>query len=146
MKALEIFELIKDDPAKVIEFMAEVDEYATPDLIKGLEEIAIGDHFTSDRLIEAYAGMKNKDGTAGAHWTLEKTMSGASEIGFDYKALGYNDFDWDFTVNMVYSDFYKPTRTVEEYLELAIDYLSDIDVQDGKIYKYYDRVIKNNCD
>ena len=145
MKALEVFEIIKDDPKKVIEFMAEIDEYATPDLINGLEDIAIGDHFTADRLVIAYAGMKNKDGTMGAHWAIEETVSGASQIGFDYKVLGYTDSDWDFTVNMIFSDYFKPTRTVAEYLELAQDFLADPDVQDGKIYRYYDRVIKNNC-
>jgi hypothetical protein len=74
---------------------------------------------------------------------MADTIMGAEQIGFDYKKLGYNDYDWDYTVNMMYSDYYSPKKTVMDYLDLAVAFLEDIEVSDSKPYRYWKRIVKN---
>lgn len=40
--------------------------------------------------------------------------------------------------NMMYSDYYKPTRTVDTYASLAKDFLKDVDAPADKLKRYID--------
>ncbi|MBO4675242.1 MAG: hypothetical protein J5601_04055, partial [Elusimicrobiaceae bacterium] len=56
--------------------------------------------------------MRNKDGTTGEHWTLGQTtdyLMGNQEFAH------LNPICFYVAMNMMYSDYYKPTRTLETY-------------------------------
>ena len=76
--------------------------------------------------------MKNKDGTHGAHWTVEQTEQVKKDKGLHYDM-------WDFytALNMMYSDYFSSRFDVNTYIELAKDWLDDVDVGENKLLKYY---------
>lgn len=89
-----------------------------------------GCHFNEWSLEEATAKMINEDGTTGAHWSIEETNY--------YKPDNVNKYDWNYVMNMVYSDYYGAVNNdVNNYVKLATKFISDKDAPDGKAYKYY---------
>lgn len=86
-----------------------------------------------EHLAKRWVGkMKNKDGTCGAHWTWEQVAQVARE-----KGLKYDLSDFYTALNMVYSDFYNSKFDISIYLDMAKDWLDDVDVQNHKLLKYY---------
>lgn len=55
------------------------------------------------------------------------------------KERGYKEDCWNFYVvmNMMYSDYYNSKFGVNEYAELAKDWLDDEDISGNKLLKYY---------
>jgi hypothetical protein len=84
--------------------------------------------------LEKYAvsKLKNKDGSSGEHWNYETTTKVLDSKGYDFHAC-----DWYYVLNMIYSDYYKSGRSDDTYIELAHDFLDDIDAPDDKAKKYY---------
>lgn len=76
--------------------------------------------------------MKNKDGTCGEHWTWEQIVQVAKD-----KSLKYDLSDLYAVLNMVYSDFYSSKFDTGNYVDLAKDWLDDVDVNKYKLLKYY---------
>lgn len=95
-----------------------------------------GCHFNSWMLDEATKYLVNDDGTTGPHWTLDQTTSVAKQNGISFDK--FNEYDWNYVMNMVYSDFYGavPNETIS-YVRLAKKFLEDKDGPDGKAFKYY---------
>ena len=82
--------------------------------------------------------MKNDDNTVGAHWSLDETTAVAEAKGIDFETKRYNMYDWFYTMNMFYSDFFMlnrgdPTKVAEE----SVLWLDDKDAPEGKSYLYY---------
>ena len=94
-----------------------------------------GCHFSDWLLEKALNCMKNKDGTERGHWDLEQTNSVARQhdIRFDH----FNEYDWNYVMNMIYSDYYKSSYDTSRYVEMAKDFIMDKDAPSGKALKYY---------
>ena len=76
--------------------------------------------------------MENKDSTKGEHWTYSDTTDVLKDLGYDF-----NEADWYYVLNMMYSDYYKSGRSDDTYFELAYDFLDDKDAPEGKAKRYY---------
>lgn len=77
--------------------------------------------------------MENKDGSTGEHWTLEQT-SAYKNSHDEYKEL--NDLDFYVAINMMFSDYYKPVYTTDNYASMAKDFISDKDAPTNKVVRY----------
>lgn len=85
-------------------------------------DLILNPHFTRESAEYAVSLMKNKDNSTGEHWSYDTTTK-----VLDGKGYKFHPADWYWTLNMVYSDFYKNNRSTDEYVELAYDFLNDID-------------------
>ena len=91
-------------------------------------------------LAKATKDMINEDGTIGAHWTLEQTNNVAKQYGVTFNH--YNEYDWNYVMNMIYSDYYKVIpNDIQSYIKFAKAFLYDKDAKD-KAFKYYYNVVK----
>lgn len=99
-----------------------------------------GCHFNEWMLERATKTMINEDGTKGPHWTIEQTTSVAKQYGIVFSE--FNEYDWNYTMNMIYSDMYKVIpNEVQSYVRYSKAWLEDKDVKD-KAFKYYYYVVK----
>lgn len=112
-------EVRKKDPELTDKFLIKIDLLLNP-------------HFTEETAKYVVSKMLNKDGSVGEHWTYDQTSSVMKTEGFDF-----DEADWYYTLNMIYSDYYKNGRTTETYVELAHDFLADSDAPEGKAKKYF---------
>lgn len=95
-------------------------------------DLLLNPHFTKETAEYAVSCFDNKDGSKGHHWTYEQTSSVLKS-----KDLDYDEADWHYVLNMIYSDYYKSGRPDDTYIELAIDFLDDPDAPEDKAKKYY---------
>lgn len=119
---------------KIDNFVEEVRE-THPELVKKFLcwiDLELNPNFTRESAEYAVSKMKNKDGSAGAHWPYETT-----EKVLYSQHLDFDEADWYYVLNMIYSDYYKSGRSDDTYIELAKDFLSDEDAPEGKAKKYY---------
>lgn len=102
--------------------------------------------------VEKWANaMRNSDGSAGAHWTLEQTTSLAESLGVELDEK-LSPWCWWVTVNMIYSDYYDVASrfgvaTPEFFAALARAFLLD---EDGpgpveKLSAYYCGIVKGRA-
>lgn len=107
-----------------------------PELYKEAElrihRIAYGTHLGEFLAKSWVSHMENKDGTVGQHWSWEETEQVRSQYAKDI-----DPSDWYAVLNMMYSDYYNPKLGTSDYIQLAIDWLRDKDVPDGKTLRYY---------
>lgn len=92
-------------------------------------DLIVNPHFTPETAKYVVSKMMNKDGSTGEHWsydTTSKVMKG-----------DFNEADWYYTLNMIYSDYYKSGRSDDTYIGLAMDFLDDKDAPEGKAKRYY---------
>lgn len=93
-------------------------------------------HFNEKTLKDATKSMQNEDGTIGAKWNVEQTSSIMKENGL--KSDMYNEFDFNYVMNMLYSDFYQLLgNDAMNYYKMAKYFLEDKDAPKGKAYRYY---------
>lgn len=92
-----------------------------------------GGHLSELEALDYVSHMTNKDGTKGEHWTLPQVKEYMSQHR-EFSHLDPNCFY--VAVNMMYSDYYKPGRSVEEYATLAKDFLMDKDAPADKLKRY----------
>ena len=101
-----------------------------------LYESVYGNHFTKWKYDCAVSMLDNKDGTKGAHWSSSDIISLAKSKGASFK--GYNEYDFAYAMNMIYSDYYGAIdNTVEAYYRVALAFIEDKDAPEGKAYRYY---------
>lgn len=101
-----------------------------------LYEHIYGFHFNEWMLECAVSKMKNDDGTTGAHWTIEETNLALRNT--NVKLGEYNQYDWNYVMNMLYSDYYKLIGDdTSQYVKMANLFINDTDSPSGKAYKYY---------
>lgn len=93
-------------------------------------DLILNPNFTKETAKYAVSKMKNKDGTVGEHWNYDTTTKVLDAKGYDFSPC-----DWYYTLNMIYSDYYKEGRSEDTYIELAYDFLSDIDAPQNKAKK-----------
>lgn len=121
------------------------------ELMDDLYVLVFGEHFCEELAKEAVENMKNADGTTGAHWSLKEAVEAAKNEGIKFNDLvkneissnNFNEYDWFYVLNMIYSDFYKVFNgNTNMYVKAAFEWLNDIDVKPGKAYRYYMQVVK----
>ena len=112
-------EVREHNPEMVDKFLMKVDLLVNPD-------------FSEETALYAVSKMKNKDGTIGEHWNYETTTKVLEAKGYNFKPC-----DWYYTLNMIYSDYYKSGRSDDIYVDLAKDFLNDVDAPDNKAKRYY---------
>lgn len=105
-------------------------------VIHELHELINGPHFDETMAYWAVSQMKNEDGTEGEHWSVEETTSVASSEGISLTK--FNKWDWYYTLNMIYSDYYNVVGTsTNMYIQLAKAWIMDKDAVEGKAFKYF---------
>ena len=112
-------EVREHHPEMVDKFLMKVDFILNPD-------------FTKETAKYVVSKMKNKDGTTGEHWNYDTTTKVLEAKGYHFKPC-----DWYVTLNLIYSDYFKSGRTDDTYVELAHDFLADVDAPDNKIKRYW---------
>jgi hypothetical protein len=80
----------------------------------------------------AVSMMTNKDGTKGEHWTWDQTTDVLHKHSLDY-----SEACWYVTLNMIYSDYASSGFNLENYVNLACDFLDDTDAPDHKMKVYW---------
>ena len=95
-------------------------------------DLLLNPHFTRESSKHAVSKFRNKDGTTGEHWNYETTTRVMESKGYDF-----NPCDWYYVLNMIYSDFYKSGRSDDTYIELAYDFMTDIDGSEDDAKKHY---------
>lgn len=119
---------------KVDRFVEEVRE-KHPEMVEHFlikVDLLLNPYFTKETSKYAVSKLQNKDGSIGEHWSKEIT-----DKVLDSKSYEFNHCDWYYVLNMIYSDYYKPGRSDETYIELAYDFLSDKDAPEDKAKRYY---------
>lgn len=111
-----------------------------PDIYKEAEmdlyEKVYGPHFTEWMLEDAVKNLKNEDGSTGPHWSVEDTDAVAREAGISF--VCYNKYDWNFVMNMIYSDYYGVIpNDLSYYIKLSKKFLNDMDAPKGKALIYH---------
>lgn len=95
-----------------------------------------GCHFSDWLLNKALSQMVNEDGTTGGHWNIEQTNNVAKSL--DVMFDKYNQYDWNYTMNMLYSDYYGAVpNDALSFGKMAMKFLEDKDAPQGKAFKYY---------
>ena len=90
-------------------------------------------------------GMKNADGSTGAHWTLDQTTELMQRRGINYNPVKF----W-VAMNAVYSDLSEVAErhgvgNDEFYADMAKSFwLCDKDAVEDKLAAYYENVVKHN--
>lgn len=106
-------------------------------------------HFDEEQAYEAVSMMENEDGTTGPHWSVEDTTSVANQYGINLNSTKFNKWDWFVAMNMIYSDFYKALAnivgnpTTRHFAELAKAWMNDKDIEPGKMWHYYKRIMSD---
>lgn len=100
-----------------------------------------GEHFNKETALQAVSHMKNVDNTSGEHWSIEQTTSAAKQSNITFKT--FNEYDFYYVLNMLYSDYYTIFKDNSDmYIQLAVAWLGDPDVPEGKAWRYYNKVVK----
>jgi len=126
-------EVLEDVFIETLDFIKTEDCEKYKSLEYELYESAYDGHLDEDLAHKWVSCMKNADGSKGEHWTIEQTSQYAGS---------YNKYDWYVVLNMMYSDMYSPKFSSEDYVALAKAWLSDSDVKEHKLLKYYFFVVK----
>lgn len=95
-------------------------------------DLVFNPHFTKETAKYVVSKMKNKDGSSGEHWDYDTTSKVLENKKYDFKPC-----DWYVALNMIFSDFYKSGRSDDTYIELAYDFLADVDAPKDKMKKYW---------
>ena len=127
---------LKDFAHYSLSMVKRIDEDVYDDIEMYLYKEVYGCHFTKWLLEKALKNMINEDGTFGGHWSVEQTTMVARNSGIEFK--DFNEYDWNYVMNMVYSDFYGavPNET-QAYVKVAKKFLEDKDASVGKALRYY---------
>lgn len=135
------FEQLKEFADDALSMLKETNPSTYDDLEMYLYKEIYGKHFCDWMLEKATKYMVNDDGTTGPHWTVEQTTSVAKQSGITFEH--YNEYDWNYVMNMIYSDFYGAvSNDTNAYIKLAKKWLDDKDAVDGKALCYYLHIVK----
>lgn len=116
--------------------LKETDKQVYDDLELFLYKMVYGCHFNEWLLEKALNDMQNEDSTKGMHWSLTETTNVAKDFGISFDR--FNEYDWSFVINMLYSDYYGSVpNDVSTYVKMAKKFLEDKDAPEGKALKYY---------
>lgn len=116
-------------------------QYVADAIEEDVYTLVYGPHFDKETALMAVSEMKNVDGTMGEHWDMEQTTMAAKQSGIVFNK--YNECDFYYVLNMLYSDNYGVFgNDSNTYIQLAMAWLDDPDVPEGKAWRYYKKVVK----
>lgn len=101
--------------------------------IEDIENEVCYPKLTEQEALDYVANMDNKDGSKGGHWNLSQTKT-YMESKSDFKDLDALCFY--VAINMMYSDYYKPSYTTDIYASMAKDFITDKDAPSNKVKRY----------
>ena len=129
----EMWEEVAEDTNEFIEEMQTSHPDKVHHFLKTIENVLLYPPLTEQKANEIVSKMVNKDGTRGAHWSISQVR----DLAKAHPELKAFDF-WDFYValNMMYSDYYCPKFTTEDYVQLAVDFIGDADAPKNKVIRY----------
>ena len=121
------------DTDKFVESMralhpAEVDKF-----LHDMENDICYPPLTEEQAVSYVKHMKHKDGSEGEHWTLEQTKAYQASHS-DYASI--DPLDFYVAINMMYSDYFKPAYTTDNYASMAASFLNDVDAPSNKLERY----------
>lgn len=122
---------------EVVEDLRESDKDEYCEIVYKVHKIAYDGHLGEELAKKWVAAMDNKDGTHGGHWTWEE----ADNVRKQY-APHLDQSDFYAALSMMYSDYYNQRFDTAIYVQLAIDWLEDKDVDGCKTLKYYFKIVK----
>ncbi len=129
-------EVLREYVTDSLSMLKETNKDVYDDLELYLYKLVYGCHFNEWLYEIATSELENEDGTKGKHWSLADTTSVAEQNGIDFKH--YNKYDWGYTMNMIYSDYYGSVpNDISVYVKMAKKFLFDKDSVEGKALKYY---------
>lgn len=131
--AQEVWEELSEKTDHLLKEMEKSYPGKVHDFLKEVEDLLLYPPYTDEEAREVVAGFVNKDGTRGAHWSLEQVRDVAKSKP---ELKKYDCHDFFIALNMMYSDYYKPNRTLEDYIELAEDFVGDEDAPKSKVRRY----------
>lgn len=132
-------ETLKKFMAEAFDELKEKDYEMYEELEMDLYKEIHGCHFTDWLLHKATSKMINEDETTGAHWSVDETTQVARSNGIAFDK--YNEYDWCYVMNMMYSDYYKAVGSdISMYARLSKYFLEDKDAHEGKALKYYFKI------
>jgi len=130
------YEQLKSFICDTLSMLKETHSDLYEDLEIHLYKEIYGKHFSDWLLEKATKYMVNEDGTTGPHWTIDETNSVARNMNITFKE--YNEYDWNYTMNMIYSDYYGAVSDdVNTYAKISKKFLTDKDAKEGKALCYY---------
>ena len=98
-----------------------------------------GEHFDEDLAKQAVSEMINAGGTTGEKWSKERTDEAARIVG-----ITENLWDFYYVINMYYSDYNTDIgEDITMAAKLSKAFIEDVDVPEGKAYRYYKYVVKD---
>lgn len=101
-----------------------------------------GQHFSEWLAEKAVSSMKNSDGTEGEHWTILQIEDVIRQ--YNVKCDLFNKWDFYYVMNMLFSDYSAIFgNDVSTYVKVSKAWFDDIDVTEGKAYRYYMGVVKS---
>lgn len=127
----------------LIASMGKLSQEGLESLTEEIYEIVYGCHFNRETYEEAVSSMVNEDGTTGEHWTA----TDLSDLGKDNTSENdrFNLYDFAYTANMLYSDYCQLLGSDREfYMKLSLAFLNDRDAPNGKAWKYYRAMKRDN--
>lgn len=120
-------------------------KYKEPEVFKqiihSLYVECYGEHFSDWLAIQAVSEMKNVDGSEGEHWSISQIEDAIRQ--YNIKGLAFNKWDIYYVMNMLYSDYSNVFGSdTSTYAKVCKAWFEDIDVAEGKAYRYYMNVAK----
>ena len=99
-----------------------------------LYELAYGKKISEEMAKKWVNSMK----PVGQYWTMEQTTSVLQGSGYNL-----NPIDFYVTSNMMMNDYNNLTKEDEELaIEMAYDWLNDVDAKENKLYCYWKHIVK----
>lgn len=139
---LLIYAMQKDDSFKknfICTFVNNIGKDALCKSYYDLHVLLWDAHFTKDTAIYAVSCMENSDNTVGEKVTKEVTDKWYKAYGFNGDT--FNDWDWYYVVNMVFSDYGTLYDNEESLSLIAKAWICDKDVPEGKAFRYWGKVV-----
>lgn len=132
--------LLHDKFIAMLDHLKEVDHEYYHKIEDCLYVEVYGEHLNESMAHKWVDNMANKDGSMGAHWSIDETTQVAKQIGVPFD--DFNNYEWYAIMNMMFSDYYGSVSSdTMTYAKLAKDWLMDKDVSPGKAYRYYRYVV-----
>lgn len=102
-------------------------------MFKEFYEMENGFHFNRGLLFFALDKMVFENGIG---YSLEQSTQLAKKYDVTFNSH-FNEFDWCYALNLIYSDFFDSDFDDEMYVRLTKKFLYDADFKDGKAYKFF---------
>lgn len=128
---------VREFADEVIMLLKENDEKLYEEAETMLYKKLYGCHFNKQLSQKAVSCMENEDGSTGEHWSIEQTTDVAKNYGITFDK--FNEYDWYYTLNMIYSDYYGSfPNDLSYYVKVSLKFLNDKDSTEGKAFRYWE--------